>query len=347
MSDYEDEVRSPTGLERLAGLLAATKENAAAEISKLGSQVQALEIERRTLEAMLESCRDELGDATSLVEQLRLENTRKWRVEERDDWRALLDSMQADRTALQHQNDRLEAELTRCITALLSIFPSCSASPRNGGGAEGPRAGGDTDDIGAGEGANDHDHPPELTERNRSRPGGVSRRAIATIDLEWLSATAAEHKVVYEEPAAGDDSCEGAGGKEAAVGGTNADTGTRRAFTGSGAASPSGGGDPSSECLRLRVELDALKHESQTAKVALESQVFEQEQELKKLRLEVSRSRGKSASHGGGAGGAGGMGGGRSLAGVFRWWRQDVATGRKGSGGGAKGWPVTGAVTVV
>lgn len=34
--------RSPTGLERLAGLLAATKEDAAAEISKLGSQVRLL-----------------------------------------------------------------------------------------------------------------------------------------------------------------------------------------------------------------------------------------------------------------------------------------------------------------
>lgn len=45
------------------------------------------------------------------------------------------------------------------------------------------------------------------------------------------------------------------------------------AATRSGAASPTGGGDPASECLRLRVELDALKHESQTAKVALESQV--------------------------------------------------------------------------
>lgn len=33
---------------------------------------------------------------------------RQWRVEERDDWRALLDSMQSDRTALQQQNERLE-----------------------------------------------------------------------------------------------------------------------------------------------------------------------------------------------------------------------------------------------
>lgn len=42
-------------------------------------QVQALEVERRTLEAELECSRDSLGDAKSLVEQLRLENTRKVR----------------------------------------------------------------------------------------------------------------------------------------------------------------------------------------------------------------------------------------------------------------------------
>lgn len=43
---------------------------------------------------------------------------------------------------------------------------------------------------------------------------------------------------------------------------------------GSGTASPNGGGgDPASECLRLRVELDALRHESDKARVTLESQV--------------------------------------------------------------------------
>lgn len=42
-----------------------------------GAQVRALEIERRTLGTALEECQDELGDANSLVAQLRLENTRK------------------------------------------------------------------------------------------------------------------------------------------------------------------------------------------------------------------------------------------------------------------------------
>lgn len=46
---------------------------------RLVVQVEALEVERRTLEGALESSRDELGDANNLVGQLRLENTRKVR----------------------------------------------------------------------------------------------------------------------------------------------------------------------------------------------------------------------------------------------------------------------------
>lgn len=46
---------------------------------RLAVQVDALDVERRTLEGALESCQDELGDAKSLVEQLKLENTRKVR----------------------------------------------------------------------------------------------------------------------------------------------------------------------------------------------------------------------------------------------------------------------------
>lgn len=48
---------------------------------------------------------------------------KQWRVEERDDWRALLDSMQADRTALQHQNDRLEVSFARAVALVLLSLP--------------------------------------------------------------------------------------------------------------------------------------------------------------------------------------------------------------------------------
>lgn len=47
-------------------------------------------------------------------EQLKLENSKKWRLQERDDWKALVDSVQRDRTRLQQENLALEAELAEC-----------------------------------------------------------------------------------------------------------------------------------------------------------------------------------------------------------------------------------------
>ena len=67
---------------------------------------------------------------------------------------------------------------------------------------------------------------------------------------------------------------------------------------GSATASSTGGGDPTSECLRLRVELDALKHESNTAKVALESQVHTMSARGFLSRLPVSLLGGKVRSTG-------------------------------------------------
>ncbi|CAN0450563.1 unnamed protein product, partial [Ectocarpus fasciculatus] len=98
-------------------------------------------------------------------------------------------------------------ELTRCITALLSIFPSSSTSPRSGrakgGDANGTAAGG-----GDKKGADDGDHPPELTHRSISsgsdgRP--VSSRGVAAVDLEWVGSLAEEFNVVLEGVVAEDD----------------------------------------------------------------------------------------------------------------------------------------------
>lgn len=105
-----------------------------------------------------------------------------------------------------------QAELTRCIAALLSIFPSASPSSRDetspaGGTTEGktPSAGGEKK-AGVGDRSPDHrdDHPPELTHRCSSIASGsggdrpVNSRAIAEVDLEWLGSVAQEFNVVYE-----------------------------------------------------------------------------------------------------------------------------------------------------
>lgn len=46
-----------------------------------------------------------------VAEQLKLENTTKWKLQERDDWRALSDSLRADRNRLLQENEELHRKI--------------------------------------------------------------------------------------------------------------------------------------------------------------------------------------------------------------------------------------------
>lgn len=72
-----------------------------------------------------------------LIEQLKGENSRKWRLQERDDWKSLVDSVQADRVRLQEETIRLNmlleqsaAEIQRQAEVIqrLSVSRSFSTS---------------------------------------------------------------------------------------------------------------------------------------------------------------------------------------------------------------------------
>lgn len=54
--------------------------------------------------------------SNSSATNLNIPTNEQWRVEERDDWRALLDSMQEDRTELQQKNARLEVRTCKKIS---------------------------------------------------------------------------------------------------------------------------------------------------------------------------------------------------------------------------------------
>ena len=71
------------------------------------------EAESASLRDELEAAADELQLCWAHVDQLKLENSTKWHVEERDDWRALVTSVQADRTRLQRANAALREEVRR------------------------------------------------------------------------------------------------------------------------------------------------------------------------------------------------------------------------------------------
>ncbi|KAJ1453343.1 hypothetical protein M885DRAFT_524491 [Pelagophyceae sp. CCMP2097] len=84
---------------------------AAERESAMLDRIHEAEGRRAAVEAQLEATKDELSMCWTFVKQLRLENTQKWRCEERNDWKALTDSIQADRRKLQMENTRLQTQL--------------------------------------------------------------------------------------------------------------------------------------------------------------------------------------------------------------------------------------------
>ena len=112
-------------MDELAQHLAAVKLEAAEtkhllkqQVHDLSQQVAELEIEREEQAAELSHCR-------SHIEQLKVQNSTKYRMEERsnhlkffdldsqiifisDDWRAFSDSIQKDRRRLEEEKDELE-----------------------------------------------------------------------------------------------------------------------------------------------------------------------------------------------------------------------------------------------
>lgn len=55
--------------------------------------------------------RDESVYYKRCSEQLQMENSKKWRLNERDDWKSLVESVQADRSRLQDEVARLQLQL--------------------------------------------------------------------------------------------------------------------------------------------------------------------------------------------------------------------------------------------
>ena len=71
-------------------------------------------LNERNLELVgeMECLRDRVMLLEGQNEQLKLEVTKKYRIEERNEWRHLVESLQKDRQALQEENEELQARLT-------------------------------------------------------------------------------------------------------------------------------------------------------------------------------------------------------------------------------------------
>lgn len=92
------------GLIKLAEYLSQTRRQAEQSIDILNTKISELLNES----AAISSERDYFRNYS---EQLKLENSQKWRLQERDDWKSLVESVQTDRGRLQEDCNRLEIEL--------------------------------------------------------------------------------------------------------------------------------------------------------------------------------------------------------------------------------------------
>ena len=92
------------GLAKLTEYLHQTRQQAERSIDTLNERVREVEAERDTL-------REERDYYYNSCEQLKFENSKKGRLQERDEWKALLESVQIDRKRLQEDCYRLNIAL--------------------------------------------------------------------------------------------------------------------------------------------------------------------------------------------------------------------------------------------
>lgn len=92
------------GLLKLTEYLTQTRRQAEQSIDILNTKITELVNESETISSERDYFRQ-------YSEQLKLENSKKWRLQERDDWKSLVESVQTDRGRLQEDCSKLEGEL--------------------------------------------------------------------------------------------------------------------------------------------------------------------------------------------------------------------------------------------
>ena len=96
------------GLQKLTEYLNQTRRQAELAIDTLSTKVIALEKESESIRTLLVEAESERDYFKNYSEQLKLENSKKWRLQERDDWKSLVESVQKDRSRLQDDCIRLQ-----------------------------------------------------------------------------------------------------------------------------------------------------------------------------------------------------------------------------------------------
>ena len=292
----------PPGLEKLSKLLQRLRQDARAEIDFLTRRVAELRAEKLQLSARCDAAEDELAFTESVVHQLRLENSKKYRVEERNDWRALVDTIQADRRELQEECARLKEAGGRHVDAL-GVLAIALLLATNSSLTE-----------------------AEL-ERRTSSP---DRRSSGSLSSEAMaSGGTALSALLSEIEGRGDRELAGLVAEAAGVvekmveegGGTMAALGSRSGSESSRPAAPSAGegternggtptrrntpseierrGGPEGETVeRLRLRLQQATQSAEVTRISLEATLRERDREIIRLKQALAQKEGSKAAGG-------------------------------------------------
>lgn len=108
---FQLKMEESLGLRKLTDYLNQTKRQAENAIDLLNNKIEELSNENIGLKERFQTLENEREYYCNLSEQLKIENSKKWRLQERDDWKSLVESVQIDRSRLQDECIHLENEI--------------------------------------------------------------------------------------------------------------------------------------------------------------------------------------------------------------------------------------------
>ena len=186
------------GVARLTAYLQQTKRQAEHSIDKMNQHIEELQEDLETSKLVSRQLEQERDYFRNLAEQLREENTKKWRLQERDDWKALLESVQEDRERLQDECNRLEDKIDMAKQLLSAddlrvLEESMDAGEQSGSTSSSGAAGANSSITRT---------PPRRDNRSGDQIRSNSRRAPTTDDedLQGEQAELNRHRSVVAEP---------------------------------------------------------------------------------------------------------------------------------------------------
>lgn len=108
-------------MQKLTAYLNQTRRQAEAAVDALNEQIEQLRHENELYAQLCKKVEEEKEYFRVLSEQLKQVGTTKQRLQERDDWRSLIDSVQKDRARLQEQCCALESAVESSNQEILDL----------------------------------------------------------------------------------------------------------------------------------------------------------------------------------------------------------------------------------